>query len=83
MPGQRRIIPRQLEIIITFMERNTVLARGALSKEGGPLGKQLTTHKWKELSDKLNAVPGGTVKTTEAWRQVSIYLFLFETCSKT
>ncbi|KFM78177.1 hypothetical protein X975_17840, partial [Stegodyphus mimosarum] len=61
-----RFSPRQLEMIVSYMEQNTSLAQGKLSIE---FSKSDRRQKWKELSEMLNAERFGPKKTSDQWRK--------------
>lgn len=60
---RKNISPVQLEIMVSFMEKNLEFARGKLKREE-------SDRLWEVLSKKLNAVPDGSVKEIGKWKLV-------------
>lgn len=60
---RKNISPVQLEIMVSFMEKNLDFARGKLKREE-------SDRLWEVLSKKLNAVPDGPVKDISKWKLV-------------
>lgn len=67
---RKNISPVQLEIMVSFMEKNLDFARGKLKREE-------SERLWETLSKKLNAVPDGAIKEINKWKLVC-RIFLLE-----
>ncbi|CAG9790299.1 unnamed protein product [Diatraea saccharalis] len=68
MPAHRKISARQTEILIGFLEANKNLAKGHVSQQGGPLGKQNNSQIWERLTEKLNCCGSGSTKSAKEWK---------------
>ena len=64
MAPPRKILKRQLEILVDFLEENKDISRGT------PLGQSSAKVKWTALAKKLNAVEDGACKSPEGWKKV-------------
>lgn len=60
---RKNISPVQLEIMVSFMEKNLDFARGKLKREENE-------RLWETLSKKLNAIPDGATKEINKWKLV-------------
>lgn len=76
MPGIRVVSERQLELLLQFMEKNPILAKGSLTNEG-PLAKLTTEKKWKTIAARLNNEGSGCNKSHIKWREVSVFILSY------
>lgn len=68
MAPPRRIIRKQLEILIDFLESNKDMSKGL--PPGSPALYQATKQKWATLAKKLNNVESGALKAPDGWKKV-------------
>lgn len=73
MAPPRKILRRQLEILVDYLEENRDISRGT---PFSPVGHQAAKVKWNALAKKLNAVEGGAHKSPEGWKKVGSIFFL-------
>lgn len=71
MVGKTVVTPKQMEILVSFMEENKDFGRGNVFGKG-PLAKQMMAAKWamwSKLATRLNSVAGAN-KSARKWREV-------------
>lgn len=71
MVGKNVVTPKQMEILVSFMEENKDFGRGNVFGKG-PLAKQMMAAKWAKLATRLNSVTGAN-KSARKWREVRTY----------
>ncbi|XP_045774969.1 uncharacterized protein LOC123873915 [Maniola jurtina] len=67
MVGKTVVSPKQMEILVSFMEENKDFGRGHVFSKG-PLAKQIIAAKWAKLTARLNSVTGAN-KSARKWRE--------------
>ncbi|XP_023941568.2 uncharacterized protein LOC112048312 [Bicyclus anynana] len=78
MAPPKKIVKRQQEIMIDFLEQNIEMAKGI--PVSSPVTHEAMKEKWIKLTRKLNAVDGGDKKAVQGWKR---YWFTWRhRCSK-
>ncbi|XP_034834892.1 uncharacterized protein [Maniola hyperantus] len=67
MVGKTVVSPKQMEILVSFMEENKDFGRGHVFSKGR-LAKQMIAAKWAKLAARLNSVTGAN-KSARKWRE--------------
>ncbi|KFM67842.1 hypothetical protein X975_00642, partial [Stegodyphus mimosarum] len=66
-----RITSRQLETLVTFMEKHPEFSSGKLTPE---MNKSTRKEMWEQLALQLNYDGWGPIKTADQWRKVCMTL---------
>ena len=64
---KKRISTQQKEILVEFLEKHPELKSGKFSST---FTAKISKSLWIELSNLLNAVPCGAIKTHDMWKKV-------------
>ncbi|XP_034827976.1 uncharacterized protein [Maniola hyperantus] len=78
MAPPKKIVRRQQEVMIDFLEKNIDMAKG--TPVSSPIATAMMKEKWIKLTRKLNSVEGGDKKPVQGWKR---YWFTWRhRCSK-
>lgn len=69
MAPPRKIIKRQLEILVDYLEENKDISGGT---PFSPIGLHAAKVKWTIVAKKLNAVENGAQKSPDGWKKVCL-----------
>ncbi|XP_050670410.1 uncharacterized protein LOC126969140 [Leptidea sinapis] len=67
MYTRQKILRRQREILVAFLERNEEISNGQCP--GAPVAVEHMREKWTALAKQLNAIESGAVKTPDRWKK--------------
>ncbi|CAG9566671.1 unnamed protein product [Danaus chrysippus] len=67
MAPPRKIVRRQLEIMIDFLEENKEMSKGI--PPSSPISHQTIKENWIKLAKTLNSIEGGAKKAPDGWKK--------------
>ncbi|XP_037972045.2 uncharacterized protein LOC105394902 [Plutella xylostella] len=69
MAPRRRVTDKQLDILLSFVDKWQKSSLDDTDRSGGPLAKETRHRRWAGLAIRLNAIEGGVVKSAFKWRR--------------